>query len=146
MTAQLDLFGTAAPSPARRPARPDTALLLAMSGDHTRAQQSPAPPAVTPATSYKRATIQRAERALAMFIGERPGMGTRKLDNCFEMFDGEEVAAIICERLRSSPQLARAVLYGKAWVRDCGERYEVWADRYLTTPMKAAIAEALGEG
>lgn len=36
MINQLDLFGTAAPSPARRPACPDTALLLAMSADHMR--------------------------------------------------------------------------------------------------------------
>lgn len=34
---QLELFGTAAPSPARRPAKPDTALLLAMSDDHAPA-------------------------------------------------------------------------------------------------------------
>ena len=34
---QLDLFGTAASSPARRPAKPDTALLLAMSDDHAPA-------------------------------------------------------------------------------------------------------------
>ncbi len=34
---QLDLFSAAAPSPARRPAKADTALLLAMSADHTTA-------------------------------------------------------------------------------------------------------------
>lgn len=51
MIAQLDLFA-AAPVTPRRPARPDTALLLAMSADHT-----PAPahaPEVTPAPPSQR--------------------------------------------------------------------------------------------
>lgn len=38
---QLDLFGTAAPSPARRQPRADTALLLAMSADHITAAAAP---------------------------------------------------------------------------------------------------------
>lgn len=41
MTQQLDLFGTAAPASARRPAKADTALLLAMSADHTTAGTAP---------------------------------------------------------------------------------------------------------
>lgn len=44
MINQLDLFGSAAPSPARRPARPDTALLLAMSADHSNAIEVRLPP------------------------------------------------------------------------------------------------------
>jgi hypothetical protein len=54
--AQLDLFGTVAPAPARRPARPDTALLLAMSDDHAPAAKSPPPP-VTAAGQWEARTV-----------------------------------------------------------------------------------------
>lgn len=65
MIAQLDLFGTAAPSPARRQARPDTALLLAMSADHTTtaATAQPFTKEATPDSDTGRDIISRANAA-----------------------------------------------------------------------------------
>lgn len=88
-----------------------------------------------------RATVTRANRAIQMFAGYLPGMGTRKLDDCFEMGDGDAVAAIIIERLRTNSDIARAVLSGTSTFRDQGRTVEVHARRFLSPAMIAA-AEA----
>lgn len=59
----------------------------------------------------------RANRAIAMLTGDKPGMGRRALDNCFEEGDGGAVASIISERLTADPELARRVFYGRRQYR-----------------------------
>ncbi len=86
--------------------------------------------------------IQRADRAIRMLSGEIAGMGTRKLDECFEMGDGHHVAAIMIDRLRSEPAIARAVLNGERAVRDQNQIFTARARRYLSPAMIAAAESA----
>lgn len=90
-------------------------------------------------------TTNRANRALRMFSGEIAGMGTRKLDECFEMGDGDRVAAMILDKLRSDPATARAVLDGQREVRDENQRFTAHARRYLSPAMIGAAESALAD-
>lgn len=55
----------------------------------------------------------RAAAALAMLRGDKPGMGRRALDNCFEMGDGDAVAEQITLRLINERALAERVYHGR---------------------------------
>jgi hypothetical protein len=71
------------------------------------------------APKYKRGTVSRANLAIQMLSGIKPGLGRRAFDNCFEMGDGKEVDAVITGILKSDEAIARMVYYGKRSYRAC---------------------------
>ncbi|WP_333838787.1 hypothetical protein [Novosphingobium sp.] len=78
---------------------------------------APAAAAVAPPTAdvpkFTRGAIGRGNRALQMLTGEKPGMGRRALDNCFEEGDGGMVASYISWRLAADKDLATRAYYGR---------------------------------
>lgn len=98
------------------------------------------PTADKPAIS--KGAISRGKKALEMLTGDKPGMGRRALDNCFEMGDGAAVSAVIEARLAEDRELARRVFYGRrtyraAYPGDYPETHH--ADHFLTPEWLAAI-------
>lgn len=104
----------------------------------------PEPVAPVARRVVKAATAKRATRALEMLSGARAGMGTRAFDDCFEMFDGDAVAALMVERIRADRELAWRIYYGKRRVRDGDERFDVYARSYLSPALWAAVLDSIG--
>jgi hypothetical protein len=60
---------------------------------------------------YAKSAKARATIARNIYVNNMSGDFHRNLDDCFEMGDGDEVAAILAERVKTDVQFREAVLF-----------------------------------
>lgn len=91
----------------------------------------------------------RAATIIAMYRGERSGLGRRSYDNCWEAGDGDKVQAVMRRRIAADPALARQIVHGRVYGCGYRERGEpdygasVW--RYVNYSLLAAALDCIGE-
>ena len=64
---------------------------------------------VAPAANVHGTAAARAGKAIAMILAGK-GLGSRAMDDCFEMGDGDEVSGLVMAKIEADIDFARAVM------------------------------------